>query len=640
MYFMGHMKNINLKWAALFLFLILFPASILTYLSVQVLRDEKRSALVDLNLLVPRLQNAFDQMLNHMIQVSHSDFDGVRVMLDHEGVFVQPKVLPLTFGTRNKAFEMAFAVGEIAEFQRQHLAEAWVFYLDALQVVETDMERVEVLNALGRVALAQGREADALRYWEQLKPFSDVLDADGAHPLSLSVLRLVERLSFKRAFPVVQDWVAGVLEMRYPLYPGMSYAVRILEQWADRHASRYEQAREIRKQLNQISHWANLVDVWQRLHSAGMGDLGYAIRAGMNVQGESVLVCLKAQGDSLWIGAQVDMDALVDSLMQTSVGQEIRGNGFALSLFDVDAAQYFKVRHQDVMHLIAPASATLYRLNFGFYTRGDLQVFQVYRERNTWVLMGVLALAGLIGVGVFLMYRDITREVMVAKLRSDFVSNVSHELRTPLTSIRMYAETLFMKRYYNEEQVQTYLETIMQESQRLSRMVGNILDFSRMESGRKTYAFDGCDPKILVQTVVDEFDPILQEQGFALALDVASDVPVVQADREALEMALANLLSNAVKYSRDRKDICVRVWTQENQVVFEVADRGVGVPAFEKQAIFEKFHRASNAGEVATGTGLGLALVKGVMVAHKGSVSYLPREGGGSIFRLYLPVTN
>ncbi len=97
MYFMHDMKNINLKWAALFL--ILFPASILTYMSVQVLRDAQRSALVDLNLLVPRLQNAFDQIMNHMIQVSHSDFDVVRVMLDHEGKFVQPKVLPLTFGT-------------------------------------------------------------------------------------------------------------------------------------------------------------------------------------------------------------------------------------------------------------------------------------------------------------------------------------------------------------------------------------------------------------------------------------------------------------------------------------------------------------------------------------------------------------
>lgn len=626
---MANMKNINLKWAALFLFLILVPASILTYLSVQTLRDEQRSALVDLNLLVPRLQNAFDQMVTQMAHDAHSNFDGTTVILDRKGAFVRPRVLPLVFGTRSEVFQTQLSMGEDAEFQLRDLERARQAYLSAMQVAQTDMERVEVLNALGRVVLAQENNDDALMYWEQLKPLAYVLDADGAHPFTLRLMHLAQKLPFKQSALLVLGWIDGVLKIEYPIYPGMSSTLRTLQKLAN--------LKDVNGQLNHILRWIHLIDVWPNLHSAGMGDLGHVFRIGMDVKGESVLVALKSQGDSLLVGTQVDMDALVDSLMQTPAGQEINQNGFALSLFDVDAAQGFKVHHQDVMHLVTPASATLYRLNFGFYTRGDLQVFKIYRERNTWVLMGVLALAGLIGIGVFLMYRDITREVVVAKLRSDFVSNVSHELRTPLTSIRMYAETLFMKRYRSEEQVQSYLETIMQESQRLSRMVGNILDFSRMESGRKTYTFDFCDPEKLVQTVASEFEPILLEQGFVLTLEVEPEVPLVKADREALETALANLLSNAIKYSRERKTVRVSVWVQGKAVIFEVADRGVGVPSHEKQAIFEKFHRASNAGETATGTGLGLALVKGVMDAHQGSVSYQPREGGGSVFRLHLP---
>lgn len=616
------------------MFLILFPASILTYLSVQTLRDEQRSALVDLNLLVPRLQNALDQTLTRITQESHANFDKVTIKLKPDGTFVRPHVLSMRFGTRSEVFQAQFSKGEDAEFELGDLENASQAYLSALQVAETDMERVEALNALGRVALAQENEADAIRYWEQLKPLAHILDADGAHPFTLRLLHLTQKLSFEKSSLLVRDWAEGVLSLQYPIYPGMSYTMRLLQTWAERYVTR---RKALNVQLDEIAGWTHLVDVWPDLRVAGLGDLGSVVRVGMDAEGKSVLVVLTSQGDSVLVGTQLDLKTLVDSLMQTPVGKEIDQNGFALSLFDVDAAEGFKLGHQDVMHLVTPASATLYRLNFGFYTRSDLQVFKIYRERNTWVLMGVLALAGLIGVGVFLMYRDITREVVVAQLRSDFVSNVSHELRTPLTSIRMYAETLFMKRYRNEEQVQSYLETIMQESQRLSRMVGNILDFSRMESGRKTYTFDFCEPERLLQTVAGEFEPILQEQGFVLTLEVEPEVPPVHADREALETALANLLSNAIKYSRDRKVIRVSVWVQENVIVFEVADRGVGVPAHEQKAIFEKFHRASNAGETATGTGLGLALVKGVMDAHNGLVSYQPREGGGSVFQLHFP---
>ena len=611
------------------------PASILTYLSVQTLRDEQRSALVDLNLLVPRLQNAFDQMIIQMAQVSYSDFDEVTVTLRRDGEFVSPKVLPLTFGKRSEAFQAVFSKGEAAEFQRRDLDAANLVYLDALKLAQNEMARVEVLNALGRVTLMQGKEAEAIAYWAQLKPLAHVLDADGAHPLTLRLVHMTQVLPFKDVSVLVQGWAQGVLNGQYPVYMGMSYQVGLLQAWADRYMTRRE---GLSVQLGQIADWCFLVDAWPTLRAVGMGEWGQALQSGVHVEDESVLVVLRTQNDSLLVGARVNVAVLVDSLMQTPVGKEVSQNGFALSLFDVDAAQNFKQRHHNVMHLVAPASATFYRLNFGFYTRGDLQVFKIYRERNTWILVGVLALAGLIGVGVFLMYRDITREVVVAKLRSDFVSNVSHELRTPLTSIRMYAETLFMKRYHNEEQVQTYLETIMQESQRLSRMVGNILDFSRMESGRKTYTFELCDPREIVQTVVDEFDPILKEQGFVLTVEVEPEVHQVYVDCEALETALANLLSNAVKYSRERKAIRLSVWVQEKAVVFEVADRGVGVPAHEQKAIFEKFHRASNAGETATGTGLGLALVKGVMDAHNGSVSYAAREGGGSVFRLFVQI--
>jgi signal transduction histidine kinase len=179
----------------------------------------------------------------------------------------------------------------------------------------------------------------------------------------------------------------------------------------------------------------------------------------------------------------------------------------------------------------------------------------------------------------------------------------------------------------------------MQESQRLSRMVGNVLDFSRMESGRKTYDFVELDLGAVVRNTLEEFRPVLNQGGFVLALQIPESPPAVRGDGEAIATAVANLMSNAVKYSKDRKEIGVTVAAVAGAAQVEIADRGVGISSEEQTRIFEKFHRAPSAGNTATGTGLGLALVKGIAEAHGGSIDCRSRKGGGTAFALRLPLT-
>ncbi|MBT6150146.1 MAG: HAMP domain-containing histidine kinase, partial [Gemmatimonadetes bacterium] len=339
------------------------------------------------------------------------------------------------------------------------------------------------------------------------------------------------------------------------------------------------------------------------------------------------------------VGARIDLQALVESILASDAGQSLREAGFEVALFHVQDTHEFEGRYGEAVRLVAAASDTIYRLNLGIYSRDQPFVFEHYRNRSALLVGGIAFLAAAIGLGLWVLLRETTREVETARMRAEFVANVSHELRTPLTSIRMYAETLLFDRVSSEVQRQDYLRTMMRESQRLSRMVGNILDFSRMESGRKSLEFDEVDVGQVVEDTVEEFEPLFDEQGFEVGVDIHPGLPAIPADPEALASAVANLLSNAVKYSTDDRRIQLNVYQQEQFVCVDVADHGIGVPEAERRAVFEKYRRASNAGRSATGTGLGLALVAGIAQSHGGSVDVHPRKEGGSVFRLRLPLT-
>jgi signal transduction histidine kinase len=219
-------------------------------------------------------------------------------------------------------------------------------------------------------------------------------------------------------------------------------------------------------------------------------------------------------------------------------------------------------------------------------------------------------------------------------MRSDFVSNVSHELRTPLQSIQMYAETLSLGRYRDESQHQRYLDTITQESNRLARLFGNVLDFSRIEQGRKSYRLRPTELAPIVLKTVSEFEPRMKERGFTMVVDVDEKV-LVDVDVDAMDSAVGNLIANAIKYSADIQEIEVRVSREDDNAMIDVSDRGIGIPVAERSKIFKKFYRATNV-EDTTGTGLGLSLVQDIVNAHGGTCEVLERENGGSTFRIRL----
>jgi len=257
------------------------------------------------------------------------------------------------------------------------------------------------------------------------------------------------------------------------------------------------------------------------------------------------------------------------------------------------------------------------------------------------LLIALLVLA--IGVGGWLIVLDLKRQLTLARQKTDFVSNVSHELKTPLTSIRMFSELLADGRVTDKEKQRSYFNIITAETARLTRLINNVLDFSRLERGEKKYNIAKCDLLGAVRETVGTYRPHLEAGGFKLECDLPASPLFVNGDRDALAQIVVNLLSNAEKYSGERKEARVEARQQSQplaHIEVRVLDRGPGVPKGCEEKIFEQFYRAHDSlSSGIQGSGLGLTLARQIARAHGGDVTYEPREGGGSCFVLRLPAS-
>jgi signal transduction histidine kinase len=238
-------------------------------------------------------------------------------------------------------------------------------------------------------------------------------------------------------------------------------------------------------------------------------------------------------------------------------------------------------------------------------------------------VLAVLVLAAT-GLGLAALYRMMTLVVGYAERRSNFVAAVSHELKTPLTAIRMYGEMLRDGMVPSAEKRDEYYRHITVESERLSRLINNVLEFSHLEKGTRQIALATGSVAPVVREVAALLAPHVQEQGFELRVEVDGELPPVRFERDALMQVLWNLVDNALKYARDAspKRIALRGWADSSGVHLAVRDHGPGVSPRHLGRIFEPFYRGeSELTRRSKGTGLGLALVRGLverMGAHVG----------------------
>lgn len=244
-------------------------------------------------------------------------------------------------------------------------------------------------------------------------------------------------------------------------------------------------------------------------------------------------------------------------------------------------------------------------------------------------------------IGAVLIARDISRESEITRLKTEFVHNISHELKTPLTLIHLFGETLQRKENLTDEERKECYEIITKESERLSHLINNVLDFSRIEMGRKEFVFKKTNLAAVIRNTLESYTYHLEKKGFTIETDIASDIPEMIIDGEAIASVLVNLLSNAMKYSPKKKEVVVKLMRDGENAVLQVKDKGMGISPEEIPKIFQRFYRSQNITASETGgSGLGLTLVKHIIEAHGGRIQVESEPGEGSIFSVILPLSN
>ena len=265
----------------------------------------------------------------------------------------------------------------------------------------------------------------------------------------------------------------------------------------------------------------------------------------------------------------------------------------------------------------------------------DENLIKEFINRRSWIygVASVLLLLAMF-LGIALILRDITREKHVASLRSDFISNVTHELKTPLTSIYMFAESLLLDRVESTAKKKEYLSIILKESERLKRMINNILEFSKMEKGKPEYHFINSNLVSILNATIHEMNYWFEKEKFDIVTELDENI-YAEIDSEKMKQAIGNLLSNAIKYSTNTKKIFIRLLKKPDHICIEIEDRGIGITEDQLPRIFEKFYRIDQK-ESISGTGLGLTVVKEIIEAHNGKISVSSEIGKGSKFLIIL----
>lgn len=241
--------------------------------------------------------------------------------------------------------------------------------------------------------------------------------------------------------------------------------------------------------------------------------------------------------------------------------------------------------------------------------------------------------------GAILVFHDITELRRLEKIRQDFVANVSHELRTPISSIKGYAETLLEGAIEDKDNAKEFIGIIYQDSNRLASLINDLLDLSKIESGKLQMSFAELDPVLLIKKAVTVIDNQAKAKSIALQIDIPQSLPKIKADETRFSQVMINLLDNAIKYSSEGGTATISAKVADNTLQIDISDTGIGISEKDLPRIFERFYRVDKArSRELGGTGLGLSIVKHIVSAHGGHVWVKSELGSGSTFSFTIPL--
>ncbi len=380
---------------------------------------------------------------------------------------------------------------------------------------------------------------------------------------------------------------------------------------------------------------------WQD-HRAGRGSVAYRSALELDEK-ESLFLALPLGGEESgypkkFIGSLLDIADLRASLDAFTSDNHPPGVSVVFRSTRSDGV----LHGEEAVAARSPAVSEYFPENFPPWK------IEIYQDRGTggeapltgniffWTILALLLIV-LSGSGLII--RTLVREASLLNLKSEFIASVSHEFKTPLTAMGAILERLLSQEVRDPGKLREYHQILSHDSDRLKRLVKNVLDFTKIEDGKREYRLAKTDLAQLVRQEVGIFEREQGPSGFSIVFEVEENLPPVMADEEALGQALHNVLDNAAKFSGPARNIDVEISRGTGNVEISVRDRGVGIPESERKKVFEKFFRGRQASSVSpTGTGLGLTLVRHIMDGHGGDVLIQSHPGKGTRVTLILPV--
>jgi len=563
--------------------------------------------------------------------------------------------------------EKKVPAGQQLEFQQKKYRQALAIYEKELEQISNPQMKGELLSSIARVQKKSALFRDAIKTYAAIaRDYSNIQTAGGV-PLGLAAGSEISSLS-----KTIGDTLTAI-KTSIDLYEDL-----VDRKWTLERAQYDFFSRNIKESIDSILSHAPLSDPVQQYNSLfsklkaeeqdqrriterllvfqenAATDL--KAKVPLNIEeplssanrftlesGEyTYLVSLLGQDTGNKIqGLLLDADYLRDSILYQVLQSNVKSKKTRWVVKGRDEKAILKSEN-------SPSGSLTVRTNFegGFppwfveLYQNDPDLFEtfLFSRRGIYFYMFIL-LAGILIFGLALTIRTVTHELELSKMKSDFVSTISHEFKSPLSSIRQLAEMLQSGRVPSENRRQEYYDVLVEQSERLSLLIDNILDFAKLEEGRKKFDFQIIDISLLLKEIVSVIQDQVRHKDFVIQLEIEKPLPAIKADRESITQAITNLIDNAIKYSGEARNIIIRSFVEGKYLIISVKDFGIGIKKEEIDKIFERFYRGGDElTRTVKGSGLGLTLVKQILEAHRGKVSVESEIGKGSTFMVRLPL--
>jgi len=655
----------------IFILAVILSGSVLTYFSINNISNLKelteKRILEEQRELSSRFSTAIQNNIekvtdgfNNEISLSPALKDSLLKRTSEYGFIIQPFILKnndqflhpnfigipenLTVVKLLSRFNSVFRKGEEAEFFEKDQGKSKEYYLSCLGYSTGRNDSVKALNALGRVSVKLNDVKNAMTYYNLvISEYFPVTDDNGL-PYSYyalpQLLKITNANNPETILPSVEFCLEKMNTGSVPLNYNTEELINLVTEWLkdntlnnrERSANIIKLTESLKKQVQfSIKYGDELSELVKKGNSESHVVAANDFKVVNPVSGSNLEFFLINTNLKNPAGFLIDRKKLLNTVARTDLQ-----HGFEFDYKIEFPAVYNSNTTEDNLFYTTQLNP-LFPEQLIEIKPDDENLIKDLIKRRGWIygIASVLLLVAMF-LGVVLILRDISREKHLARLRSDFISNITHELKTPLTSIRMYAESLMMGRVKSDQVQKEYLSVVVNETDRLKRMINNILEFSKMEKGKPEYHFIKSNLAFILNEAIHEVNYWFEKEHFEVVNELDETI-YAEVDPEKMKQAVGNLLSNAIKYSTNTKKIFIRLFKKPERVCIEVEDQGMGIPEDKLSRIFDQFYRIEQK-ESISGTGLGLTVVKEIIEAHHGSISVTSEIGKGSRFMVIIPL--